>query len=162
MARVAQAHYIEAMYQYGLVRGEFQDDNRALLHIDPGSVIIGRGPIETGVHQNQEIPPFSDLVEEIGLLLGRYAASECKVYLDHLDYSMPFWYISEAPKQQATEHRTSPLQCYNGNVLAQCWILGKRREDFERYIDTTRFVGDLYYIQNLAVCIDSFATGPGR
>lgn len=156
MARVAQAHYLKAMYRHGLVRGKFEDDNRALLHVDTGSVIVGRGPIETGVHQNQEIPPFNDLIEEVGRLLGRYAASECRVYLDHLDYSLPFWYISEAPKQQATEHRTSPLQNHNGNVLAQYWILGKRREDFTRYIDVTRFVGDLYYIQNLAAGIDSY------
>lgn len=156
MARVAQAHYLKAMYRRGLVRGKLEDDNRALLHVDTGSVVIGRGPIETGVHQNQEIPPFNDLVEEVGRLLGRYAASQCRVYLDHLDYSLPLWYISEAPKQQATEHRTSPLQCYNGNVLAQYWILGKRREDFTRYIDVTRFVGDLYYIQNLAAGIDSY------
>lgn len=157
MARIAQAHYVPQMYRYGLVRGEAESDNRTLLHIDTGCALIGRGPIEVGVHQNQEIPPFNDLVEEVGLLLGRYARSECKVYLNHLDYSMPFWYISEAPKQQATEHRTAPLQCYNGNVLAQYWILGKHRKDFTRYIDATRFIGDLYYIQNLAAGINSYA-----
>ena len=157
MARIAQARYMPQMYQYGLVRGEAKNDNRTLLHIDTGCAVVGRGPIELGVHQNQEIPPFNDLVEEVGLLLGRYARAECKIYLDHLDYSLPFWYVSEAPKQQATEHRTTPLQYYNGNVLAQYWILGKRREDFTRYVDVTRFLGDLYYIQNLAAGIDSYA-----
>lgn len=113
--------------------------------------------MELGVHQNQEIPPFNDLTEEVGRLLGKYTRAECKIYLDHLDYSLPLWYISEAPKQQATEHRTSPLQNYNGNVPAQYWILGKRHEAFTRYIDTTRFIGDLYYIQNPAAGIDSYA-----
>jgi hypothetical protein len=48
------------------------------------------------------------------------------------------------------------LQYYNGNVLAQYWILGKQGKDFTRYIDTTRFLGDLYTIQNLAAGIDSY------
>jgi hypothetical protein len=162
MARIAQAHYVGQMYQRGLVRGQSDRDNRALLHIDTGCTIIGRGPMEVGVHQNQETPPFNDLVEEVGRLLGAYARAECKVYLDHLDYSLPFWYISEAPKEQATEQRTTPLQYYNGNVLAQYWILGKREADFTRYIDTTRFLGDLYYIQNLAAGIDSYTATVGK
>jgi len=112
--------------------------------------------LEVGVHQNQEIPPFNDLVEEVGRLLGTYAKEECRTYLDHLDCSLPFWYISEAPKGQATEHRTTPLQYYSGNVLAHCWILDKRRDDFARYIDSTRFLGDLYYLQNLAACLRSY------
>ena len=70
------------MYRRGLVRGKLENDNRTLLHIDTGSAVIGRGPIETGVHQNQEIPPFNDLVEEVGLLLGRYSRSECKVFVN--------------------------------------------------------------------------------
>jgi hypothetical protein len=53
--------------------------------------------MEVGVHQNQETPPFNDLVEEVGRLLGRYARPECRTYLDQLDYSLPFWYIGEAP-----------------------------------------------------------------
>jgi len=155
-ARVAQARYVAQMHRHGLVRGEAGDDNRTLLHIDAGCVVIGRGPLEVGVHQNQEIPPFNDLVEEVGRLLGTYAKEECRTYLDHLDCSLPFWYISEAPKGQATEHRTTPLQYYSGNVLAHCWILDKRRDDFARYIDSTRFLGDLYYLQNLAACLRSY------
>jgi len=162
MARIAQAHYVAQMYQHGLVQGQADRDNRAVLHIDTGCTVIGRGPMEVGVHQNQETPPFNDLVEEVGRLLGSHARAECKVYLDHLDYSLPFWYISEAPKEQATEQRTTSLQYYNGNVLAQYWILGKRQDDFTRYIDTTRFLGDLYYIQNLAAGIDSYTATGGR
>lgn len=159
MARVAQARYVAAMHKAGLVRGAAGDDNRALLHIDPTCAVVGRGALETGVHQNQELPPFCDLTEEVGRLLGTCARAECKTYLDHLDRSLPLWYISEAPKQQATEHRTSPLQHYSGNVLAQYWVLGKTGEAFTRYVDTTRFLGDLYYIRNLAAAIDSFAAG---
>ncbi|MCU0918118.1 MAG: hypothetical protein MUC88_26680 [Planctomycetes bacterium] len=113
--------------------------------------------MEVGVHQNQETPLFNDLVEEVGRLLGRCAQAECRTYLSHLDYSLPLWYISEAPKEQATEHRTTPLQYYSGNVLAQYWILGKRGDEFARYLDTTRFSGDLYHIQNLAACLRSYA-----
>lgn len=162
IARIGQARYISEMHRHGLVRGDPKDDNRTLLHIDTTCAVIGRGPMEVGVHQNQELPPFNDLTEEVGRLLGKYARDECKTYLDHLDYSLPLWYISEAPKQQATEHRTSPLQNYNGNVLAQYWILGKDGGDFARYIDTTRFIGDLYYIRNLAAAIDSYAEEPTR
>ncbi|MGB2819413.1 MAG: hypothetical protein WBF17_00425, partial [Phycisphaerae bacterium] len=158
MARVGQARYVAAMHDAGLVRGQAGDDNRALLHIDPTCAVVGRGALETGVHQNQELPPFCDLTEEVGRLLGRHARAECGTYLDHLDRSLPLWYICEAPKQQATEHRTSPLQHYSGNVLAQYWVLGKTGEAFTRYVDTTRFLGDLYYIRNLAAAIDSFAS----
>jgi hypothetical protein len=156
IARVAQARYVAQMHQHGLVRGDPDRDNRTLLHIDTGCAVVGRGPMEVGVHQNQEAPPFNDLVEEVGRWLGRYARPECRTYLDHLDTSLPFWYISEAPKQQATEHRTTPLQYCNGNVLAQYWILGKRRDELARYVDTTRFTGDLYYVQNLAACLRSY------
>jgi len=156
VARVAQARYVAQMHRYGLVGGEPARDNRTVLHIDTSGVAVGRGPLEVGVHQNQEAPPFNDLVEDVGRLLGRYARSECRTYLDHLDYSLPFWYISEAPKQQATEQRTTPLQYYSGNVLAQYWVLGKCRDEFARYLDTTRFTGDLYYVQNLAACLDSY------
>ena len=41
-------------------------------------------------------------------------------------------------------------------MLAQYWVLGKRGEAFRRYVDTTRFKGDLYYIRNLAALIDSY------
>ena len=149
VARIGQARYVSQMHRYGLVRGRAEDDNRALLHIDTKCAVVGRGPLEVGVHQNQELPPFNDLTEEVGGWLGKYARAECRIYLDHLDYSLPLWYISEAPKQQATEHRTSPLQNYSGNVLAQRWILDKQGDEFAHYIDTTRFIGDLYYIRNL-------------
>jgi len=162
VARIAQARYVSEMHRHGLIRGDAKDDNRTLLHIDTACAVIGRGPLEVGVHQNQEIPPFYDLTEEVGRLLGKYAAAECRIYLDHLDHSLPLWYIGEAPKQQATEHRTSPLQNYNGNVLAQYWILGKRRDAFTRYVDTTRFLGDLYHIQNLAAAINSYTRTPGE
>ena len=156
VARIGQARYVYQMHRYGLVRGRTEDDNRALLHIDTTCAVLGRGPLEVGVHQNQELPPFNDLTEEVGRWFGKYARAECKIYLDHLDYSLPLWYISEAPKQQATEHRTSPLQNYSGNVLAQHWILDKQGDEFTRYIDTTRFVGDLYYIRNLATGIQCY------
>jgi hypothetical protein len=156
MARVAHARYVAAVYEGGCVRGRAEDDNRALLHVDPTCAVVGRGPLEMGVHQNQELPPFYDLTEEVGRLLGRCARRECEVYLDHLDRSVPLWYVSEAPKQGATEQRTCPLQHHSGNVLAQYWVLGKRGEAFTRYLDTTRFLGDLYYIRNLAAAIESF------
>jgi hypothetical protein len=47
-----------------------------------------------------------------------------------------------------------------GNVLAQSWILGKRGAGYLRYVDTTRFTGDLYYVQNLATALDSYAVAP--
>jgi hypothetical protein len=156
MARVGHARYVAALHAAGCARGDAADDDRALLHIDPTCAVVGRGALETGVHQNQELPPFCDLTEEVGRLLGRAARDECKIYFDQLDRSLPLWYISEAPKQQATEHRTSPLQHYSGNVLAQSWVLGKRGRAFTRYVDTTRFLGDLHYIRNLAAAIESF------
>jgi len=155
-ARVAHARYVSAMHGWGLVRGPWEDDNRTLLHVDATCAVVGRGPVETGVHQNQETPPFYDLVPEVGRLLGRTARLESMIYLSHLDRSLPLWWIAEAPKQQATEHRTSPLQQYGGNVLAQYWVLGKTGRAFTRYVDTTRFVGDLYYLRNLAAAIESF------
>ena len=91
------------------------------------------------------------------VFLGDYAQDECRIYLDYLDYAVPYWYLSEGPKQSATEHRTCPLQHLNGNVLAQYWVLGKQGVEFARYVDTTRFKGDLYYIQNLVAAINSFA-----
>jgi hypothetical protein len=144
------------MHRMGLVRGEAKDDWRTLLHIDETCTIVGWGPLMAGVFQDQELPPFIDLVEEVGLLLGAHAQPACRVYLDTLDYAIPFWYLSEGPKLQATEHRTLPLQHYNGNVLAQFWVLGKKGDAFRRYVDVSRFRGDLYYIQNLVAGIESY------
>ncbi len=158
-ARVGQARYVAEMHRMGLVRGDEREDWRTLLHIDTTCAIVGWGAVTAGVHQDQELPPFVDLVEEVGRLLGRYARAECETYLALLDDWVPFWYLSEAPKQGATEHRTCPLQHLNGNVLAQYWVLGKRGEEFVRYVDTSRFLGDLYYLQNLAAALDSFAQG---
>ncbi len=150
LARVGVARYLRAAYAAGLVRGRYADDNRALIHIDTTCALLGRGPVEFGVHQNQELPPFCDLSEEVGRLLGRFARGDCARYLAHLDRSVPLWWISEAPKQQGTEHRTCPLQHYDGNVRAHAWVLGRRGRAFTRYVDTSRFVGDLYLIRNLA------------
>jgi len=133
------------------------EDWRTLLHIDTTCAIVGWGPMGSGVHEEQEFPPFIDLVEEVGRLLEDYAQDECRIYLDYLDYAVPYWYLSEGPKQSATEHRTCPLQHLNGNVLAQYWVLGKQGVEFTRYVDTTRFKGDLYYIQNLVAAINSLA-----
>ncbi len=130
----------------------------------------------TGYTMNQPEPPYRYLwhrdLEEPMATANQVIVADGKVFvgtgygnlyaLDHLDYSLPSWYISEAPKEQATEQRTTPLQYYNGNVLAQYWILGKREADFTRYIDTTRFLGDLYYIQNLAAGIDSYTATVGK
>jgi len=137
----------------GAVRGDASEVGRTLLHLHMTCAVAGRGLPEVGVHENQEVPPFTDPVEEVGRLLGRSGRPECKIYLDRLDYPMPLCYISEAPKPSATEQRTCPLQHLNGNILARYRILGKRSEAFLRYADTTRFKGDLYYIQTLATAI---------
>jgi hypothetical protein len=77
--------------------------------------------------------------------------------LDHLDRSMPLFFVSEAVKQSATEQHLSPLQHLNGNVLAQYWVLDKTGPAFARYVDTTRMLGDLYYIQNVSALLHSWS-----
>jgi len=156
LARVAQARYVAEMYRRGLVRGEADDDWRAVSHIDEYAAIVRWGALGAIVRQDQEFPPFIDLTEPVGRLLADYAQPECRVYVGHLDRAVPFWYLSEAPKQGATEHRTCPLIHLSGNVLAQHWILGRCGESFCRYVDTSRFVGDLYYVQNLSTLIRSY------
>lgn len=157
MARVGQAHYVRQMYRYGLVRGKPEDDWRAVAHIDEVGTIVRWGAMGAVTAQDQELPVFIDLTEPVGRLLADYAQAECRQYLGHLDRAIPFWYLSEAPKQGAIEHRTCPLVHVNGNVLAQYWILERTGEDFRRYVDTSRFLGDLYYLQNLAALIRSYA-----
>jgi len=112
--------------------------------------------LDAGTGKEKFIPPFIDLVQPVGRWLRLTGRDGCAIYLDQLDRSMPLWYLSEAVKQSATEQRLSPLQHYNGNVLAQYWVLGKRKGDFLRYVDTTRFKGDLYYVQNLAAALQSY------
>ena len=155
MARAAQGRYVAEMHKRGLVRGDAKDDDRCVAHIDERNVVIARGSISEVVSEDQEIPPFIDLVEPVGRIIGDRAQAGSETYLNQLDRSMPMWYISEAPKQSATEQRISPLQHLNGNVLAQYWVLGKKGKAFERYVDTTRFKGDLYFIQNISAAIDS-------
>jgi hypothetical protein len=164
MARIGQARYVAEMHRMGLVRGKAEEDYRAVSHIDDTCTIVRWGPITTVTHEDQEFPPFIDLVPEVGRLLAAHAQAECAAYLGYLDYAVPYWYLSEAPKQSATEHRTCPLWHQSGNVTAQAWVLDKKGEDFRRYVDATRFKGDLFYIQNLAAAIESYAgeTGPGR
>jgi len=162
IARIGQARYTAELHRLGLVRGDEKEDWRTLVHIDRETAIVLRGSVFSVVREDQEIPPFIDLVEEVGRLLGKHAREECRIYLDNLDESMPLWWISEAPKQSASEQRLCPLQHKSGNVLAQYWVLGKRREDFRRYVDTTRFKGDFYYTENLAALIDSYAEEGGR
>lgn len=161
IARIGQARYTAELHRMGLVRGDKRDDWRTLVHIDREAAIVLRGSVFSVVRADQEIPPFIDVVEEVGRFLGRHAREECRIYLDNLDKSMPLWWISEAPKQSASEHRLSPLQHKSGNVLAQYWILGKKRDDFRRYVDTTRFRGDFYYIENLAALIGSYGEEAG-
>jgi hypothetical protein len=155
VARVAQAHYVDQMHRMGLVRGELAEDPRSVVHIDPSCTIVRCGPVTTISSQDQELPPFIDLVPEVGRLLAEYARGPCTRYLAYLDDAMPYWYLSEAPKQSATEHRLCPLWHQSGNVAAQSWILGKRGEAFRRYLDATRFCGDLFAIHNLVTAIES-------
>jgi hypothetical protein len=159
VARVGQARYTAELRRRGLVNGEAAADWRTLVHIDRRCALTFRGHLAAVVREDQEAPPFIGLVPEVGRLLGRHARGECGIYLDHLDRSMPLWYVSEAPKQSASEQRLCPLQHKSGNVLAQYWVLGKRGEEFRRYVDVTRFRGDLYYIRNLAALIDSYGRG---
>jgi hypothetical protein len=156
IARVAQARYVAEMHRRGLVRGQAEGDWRAVSHIDEYAAIVRWGALGAIVTQDQEFPPFIDLTEPVGRMLADYVQPESRQYLSHLDRAVPFWYLSEAPKQGATEHRTCPLVHLNGNVLAQHWILGRRGESFRRYVDTSRFVGDLYYLQNLIALIRSY------
>lgn len=156
MARLGQACYVRQMYRYGLVRGAPEDDWRAVAHIDEFGTIVRWGAMGAVTAQDQELPVFIDLTEPVGRLLGDYAQAECRQYLRHLDAAIPFWYLSEAPKQGAIEHRTSPLLHLSGNVLAQYWILQRKGDEFRRYVDTSRFLGDLYYLQNLAALIRSY------
>jgi len=157
MARIGQARYVAEMYKTGLARGKAEDDYRAVSHIDETCTIVRWGPITSVTHEDQEFPPFIDLVPEVGRLLAAHARAECGAYLGYLDSSVPYWYLSEAPKQSATEHRTCPLWHQSGNVPAQAWVLGKKGEEFRRYVDATRFKGDLFYIQNLVTAIEAYA-----
>lgn len=156
LARVALGHYVPQLHARGLVDGEAKDDWRCVVHIDRDTALVLRGHILTVFRQDQETPPFNELVRETGLLLRRHAQDGSRIYLDNLDESMPLWYLSEAPKQSASEHRLCPLQYKHGNVLAQNWVLGRTGEAFRRYVDTTRFIGDYYYMQNLAALIGSY------
>ena len=156
MARIGQARYVAEMHRMGLARGKAEEDYRAVSHIDETCTVIRWGPITTVTHEDQEFPPFIDLVPEVGRLLAAHARAECAAYLSYLDYAVPYWYLSEAPKQSATEHRTCPLWHQSGNVAAQAWVLGKKGEEFRRYVDATRFKGDLFYIQNLATAIEAY------
>jgi hypothetical protein len=156
MARIGQARYVAEMHRTGLARGKLEEDYRAVSHIDDTCTIIRWGPITTVTHEDQEFPPFIDLVPEVGRLLAAHARAECAAYLDYLDYAVPYWYLSEAPKQSATEHRTCPLWHQSGNVAAQAWVLGKKGDEFRRYVDATRFKGDLFYIQNLVAAIEAY------
>ncbi len=159
IARIGQARYTAELHRMGLVWGHEKNDWRTLVHIDQNCAIVLRGSISPVVREDQEIPPFIDLVEEVGRMLGRHAREECRSYLDNLDESMALWWISEAPKQSASEQRLCPLQHKSGNVLAQYWVLGKTRDEFRLYVDTTRFRGDFFHIHNLAALIDSYAEG---
>jgi hypothetical protein len=156
MARVAQARYVEQLHAMGLARGPLTEEGRHLCHIDRSCALL-QWSTPYGRAVDQEFAPFIDLVGEVGALLRTHAQPGCRIYLDYLDYAVPFWFLVEAPKQSACEQRVCPFQHYNGNVLAQYWILGKRGEAFRNYVDTTRFTGDLFYIQNLAALLDSFA-----
>jgi hypothetical protein len=158
LARVAQACYVEEMHRMGVVRGKPEDDYRAVSHVDEHCTIVRWGPLTTVVAEDQEFPSFIDLVPEVGRLLADYARSHCAVYLNYLDHGAPYWYLSEAPKQSATEHHLCPLWHQSGNVAAQAWILGKRGKEFSRYVDATRFRGDLFAIENLVTAIE--AHGP--
>ena len=157
MARLAHARYVAEMHAAGLVRGEVADDFRAVSHVDADCVLVRWGPVTTGVMEDQEFPPFADLTPEVGRWLGARARPDCARYLDYLDAAVPYWYLSEAPKQSATEHRLCPLWHQCGTVPAQAWVLGKRREAYRRYVDATRFTGDLYYIENLVTGIEAWA-----
>lgn len=156
VARVGQARYVQQMHERGLVLGPTSEDWRTLVHIDRRCAIVLRGDIKPVVVEDQELPPFLDLTPEVGRLLQQNASEACRVYLQHLDRALPLWYLSEAPKQSASEQRLCPLLHKSGNVLAQYWILGKRGDEFRRYVDTTRFIGDLDYIQNVSALIDSY------
>jgi hypothetical protein len=156
MARIGQARYVAEMHRRGLVCGKAEEDYRAVSHIDDTCTIVRWGPLTTVVHEDQEFPPLIDLVPEVGRLLAAHARAECAAYLGYLDYAVPYWYLSEAPKQSATEHRTCPLWHQSGNVAAHAWVLGKKGDEFRRYVDATRFKGDLFYIQNLATAIEAY------
>jgi len=156
MARIGQARYVAEMHRMGLARGKAEDDYRAVSHIDDTCTIVRWGPITTITHEDQEFPPFIDLVPEVGRLLAAHARAECATYLGYLDNSVPYWYLSEAPKQSATEHRTCPLWHQSGNVAAQAWVRGMKGDEFRRYVDATRFKGDLFYIQNLVAAIEEY------
>ena len=156
MARIGQARYVAEMHRMGLARGKAEEDYRAVSHIDETCTIVRWGPITTITHEDQEFPPFIDLVPEVGRLLAAHARAECATYLGYLDNSVPYWYLSEAPKQSATEHRTCPLWHQSGNVAAQAWVRGKTGDEFRRYVDATRFKGDLFYIQNLVTAIEEY------
>lgn len=152
-ARVAQARYVAEMHRTGALRGPAAGDGRSLCHIDTRCALLQWGHCA----YDQHFPPFVDLVPEVGRLLHDYARAECRAYLDYLDYAVPFWWLSEAPKQSSLEHRTSPLLNCQGNVLAQYWILGKRGKAFARYVDNSRFTGDLFYLQNVAALLESYS-----
>lgn len=155
LARLGQAQYIKALHESGGVQGEYKDDWRCVVHIEPKCAILARGNFDFRIRSDQEIPKFYNLTPEVATLLADYAKEDSVRYLDQLDHSTPWYWISEADKQAATEHRLTPLHWKGGAVLAQYWIAGKQGDAFLRYVDTTRFKGDYYYIQNLAALIDS-------
>lgn len=156
LARLGLANYVNQMYAMGLMKGDPKKDWRCVSHIDTNCVVIVRGNFDMRIRSDQEIPKFYNLTPETARFLADYGKADSQRYLDMLDYSAPYFWMSEAVKQGATEHRQSPLNWKHEAVLAEYWILGKKGEKFRKYIDTTRFKGDYYYIQNLAALIDSY------
>lgn len=98
---------------------------------------------------------FMMLVPELGDYLNQHALSQMQAALNEYEYIAPYWFVS---RYQAAVNEGATSALYNSPAIfqARAFILKQDREQLAKYIDAPAFErGDLFYIQNLAIALQT-------
>ena len=98
---------------------------------------------------------FIYLVPELGEYMNQQIPTEVREALAEYDYIAPFWFVTKFESVH-NEGIISNLYNYVSLFQAKALILGETRQELTKYLDAPAFeVGDLFYIQNLALAINA-------
>ncbi|KKL86076.1 hypothetical protein LCGC14_1948380, partial [marine sediment metagenome] len=102
-----------------------------------------------------------DLTPEVGAFYRDYAREFAELACRKVEIVAPTWFMADGPTYWSSEEVVAPPEISWAVYLVHALVLNRSGHELYRYVDFPQAkVGDLYYLQKLAMALRAFGRPP--